>query len=79
MTTKNKAKVKKKIEDEPDFIYCPRLGNSLEKFANMYPEGVDNEKIAKVLLMEQEEVDALFESAINKIRKNLKLKPNDMV
>ena len=78
MTTKNKSKIKKKIEEEPDFIYIPRLGNSLEKFTQMYPEGVDDDKIAKVLLLSKEEVTSLFNSAINKIRLNLKLKPDDM-
>lgn len=79
MITKGKDKVRLKIEEDPDYIYCPRLGNSLEKFSEMYPEGVDDEKIAKVLLIDKEEVEALFASAIDKIRKNLKLKPKDMV
>jgi hypothetical protein len=79
MTNKNKTKVKKKIEEDNDFIYCPRLGNSLNKFAEMYPEGVDDEKIAKVLMIETTEVEDIFASAIEKIRKNLKLKKDDVV
>lgn len=79
MTNKSKAKIKQRIEEEEDFVYMPRLGNSLEKFTEMYPDGVSDEKIAKLLLMEKEEVEAVFESAINKIRKNLKLKTEDVV
>lgn len=70
----NKEKIKEKIETEEDFIYCPRLGNSLDKFVEKNPDGVDDEKIAKVLLIETEEVETIFQSAISKIRKNLKLK-----
>jgi len=75
----NKNKMKKRIEEEDDFILCPRLGNSLERFVNMYPEGVDEDKIAKVLMMDKAELDAVFKSALNKIRKNLKLKTEDVV
>lgn len=77
MNTKNK--VKAKIAVDEDFIYCPRLGNSLEKFVNHNPDGADNKKIAKVLLMEEEEVEELFQSAIAKIRTNLKLKKDNVV
>lgn len=70
----NKDKLKEKIEKDEDFIYCPRLGNSLTKFVEKNPEGVDDEKIAKVLMIEKDEVESIFQSAISKIRKNLKLK-----
>lgn len=73
MTT-NKEKLKEKIKNEEDFIYCPRLGNSLNKFKEKNPDGVDDDKIAKVLLLNTEEVESIFQSAINKIRKGLKLK-----
>ena len=68
-----KDRFKKKITTDEDFIYCPRLGNSLEKFIEKYPEGVDDEKIAKVLLMDEEEVEETFQNAIRKIRDNLKI------
>lgn len=70
----DKNKLKKKIESDPDFIYCPRLGNSLRIFLEKYPEGVDDSKIAKILLVEEEDVEAIFQSAIIKIRKSMGVK-----
>lgn len=70
----DKNKLKKKIENDPDFIYCPRLGNSLKIFLEKYPEGVEDSKIAKNLLIEEEDVEAIFQSAINKIRKSMGVK-----
>jgi len=67
MTNKNKE-IKKKIMEDEDFIYCPRLGNSIERLIDKNPEGVDDERIAKVLLIEEEEVQSIFMQAIEKIR-----------
>lgn len=70
----DKNKLKKKIESDPDFIYCPRLGNSLRIFLEKYPEGVEDSKIAKILLVDEEDVEAIFHSAIIKIRKSMGVK-----
>lgn len=72
-------KIKKKINTEEDFIHCPRMGNSLEKYMSRYPEGVDNEKIAKVLLMEEEEVEEVFQSAVRKLRAEMGIEDEDVV
>lgn len=61
------------IHNDEDYIYCPRLGNSLSKLINLNPDGVDNERIARVLMMEEEEVEDIFESALEKLRKIMKL------
>lgn len=66
--SKKEKDIKKKIMEDEDFIYCPRLGNSLEKLIDKNPEGVDDERIAKVLLIEEEEVQSIFMQAIEKIR-----------
>lgn len=71
-----REKIKDKIGTEDDFIYCPRLSNSVEQFMKNNPEGADNKKIAKVLLMEEEEVEEIFQSAIRKIRERLNITPN---
>jgi len=70
---KEKSMLKERIEKESDFIYCPRLGNSLKKFVNTHSNGVDDERICKVLLINQKELDEIFESAIKKIRKKLNI------
>ena len=64
---------KEKIMEDEDFIYCPRLGNSLEKLIEKNPDGIDDERIAKVLLMDEDEVETVFQSAIKKFRKSMGL------
>lgn len=70
---KKSDNIKEMIETDEDFIYCPRLGNSLKKLMEKNPEGVDDERISKVLLLEEEEVEGIFASAISKIRKHMGL------
>lgn len=71
---KNKEDIEDLIKNDEDFIYCPRLGNSLEKLIEKNPEGVDDERIAKVLLLSEDEVVELFDSAIRKIRSSIGIK-----
>jgi len=74
MSAKDKDSLRKRILEEEDFIYCPRLGNSLERLIDKNPSGVENERIEKVLLMSQEEVEKWYNSAIDKLRKALRVK-----
>jgi hypothetical protein len=60
--------IKQKITEEEDFIHCPRLGNSLKNLLDKHPDGVDEERIAKVLLMSKEEISKTFEKSLKKIR-----------
>lgn len=74
MSAKDKESLKKRILEDEDFIYCPRLGNSLGRLIDKNPSGVENDRIEKVLLMSQEEVDKWYYSAIEKLRRALKVK-----
>ena len=69
---KDKKVLRKRIIEDPDFIYCPRLGNSLKKLIDKHPEGIDDERIEKVLLMSAKEVEATYNSALEKLRKVMK-------
>ena len=69
---KDKKALRKKIMEDPDFIYCPRLGNSLSKLMDKHPDGIDEERIQKVLLMTAKEVEATYNSALEKLRKQMK-------
>lgn len=64
--------IKKKIMEDEDFIYCPRLGNSLNKLIEKHPDGIDDERIQKVLLMTAKELESIYNSAIQKLRDALK-------
>lgn len=69
---KDEKTLRKKITEDSDFIYCPRLGNSLEKLINRHPEGIDDERIQKVLLMTAEEVEDTYNTALEKLRNLIK-------
>jgi hypothetical protein len=69
---KDKKMIKKKIVEDEDFIYCPRLGNSLNKLIEKHPDGVDDERIQKLLLMSAKELEAIYQSALQKLRNALK-------
>ena len=71
MNSKDKEMLRKKIIEDEDFIYCPRLSNSLEKLLSKNPNGVTDERIGKVLLIEDEEIKEIYESALKKLRKAL--------
>jgi len=60
--------MKKRIMELEDFIYCPRLNNSLSKYIEKNPNGVEISKIAKALLMTEDEVEETYQSAIKKIK-----------
>lgn len=69
---KDKKALKQKIKEDPDFIYCPRLGNSLTKLIDKHPDGIEEDRIQTVLMMTKKQVDKIYESAIKKLRKSVK-------
>jgi len=64
----NKDKLKELILTDPDFIYSPKYGNSLEKFMYRHDEGVESSHAAKVLLMEEKEVEEIYQEAIANLK-----------
>jgi len=69
---KDKKAVKTRIMTEEDFIYCPRLGNSLERLLEKNPDGVDDDRIEKVLLIPKKEINKHYEQIILKLKNLLK-------
>ncbi len=65
----NKDKLKEKVLTDPDFIYSPKYENSLNKFMHRHDEGVESSHAAKVLLMEEQEVDDIYEEAVDNLKK----------
>lgn len=74
---KNKKFLQEKIKKEEDFIYCPRLSNSLKNLIDKNPNGVDDERIKKVLLINDNELGKLYNSALNKLRDALGVKRDE--
>ena len=60
-----------KLMEDEDFIDYPKFKNSLKKLIDKYPDGIDNETIAKVLDMTEEEVEQTYQSAIKKLQARL--------
>ena len=67
----NKEDFKKRILEEEDFIKCPRSSNSLQKFLIKAPEVVEDKAIAKLLMIEVEEVQKIYDEAVKKIKEDL--------
>ncbi len=68
-----KSGMRERIENDEDFIYCPRLSNSLNSLLKVHPNGVENDRISKVLLISEDEVESIFQRAIKKFRKILNI------
>ena len=64
----DKNEILKRIREEEDFVRYPKLGNSLTKFLDANPDGVKNDMISRVLMMTEQEVEALFEDAVKRLR-----------
>jgi hypothetical protein len=62
--------IRKIIEDE-DFIRCPKCANSLNRYTQRHPDGVENSMIARLLMMTEEEVDTLYQSTLILLRKDV--------
>ena len=61
----------KKIAEDPDYIKCPKYGNSLVKFLSKNSDGVEDSIIAKLLIISKEKVQEIYEEAIKKLREKL--------
>jgi DNA-binding NarL/FixJ family response regulator len=64
----SKEQIKEKIETDEDFVYAPKFDNSLDKLMQEYPDGLENNKIAKHLCLEESTVEYLFRSAVAKLK-----------
>jgi DNA-directed RNA polymerase specialized sigma24 family protein len=65
--------IKKRIEEEPDFIDSPRHDNSIAKLLSKKVDGLDEKTIAKVLHLSEGEVRDTIIQMIDKIRKAMKI------
>jgi hypothetical protein len=69
----DKTEIQNKIATEEDYIRCPKLDNSLNKFiANpKNSDGVKTETIARLLMMTEEEVERIHQEAIQMLRDDM--------
>lgn len=67
----NKEDLKKKVLEEKDFIKCPRSFNSLEKYLAKSAEVVEDKTIARLLMIDEKEVEHLYQEAVGMIRERM--------
>lgn len=69
--------VQRLISEDPDFVYLKRFDFSLDKVLERFPDGVPNRMISQALMITEEEVDEIAQSAIIKIRQALGVEVDD--
>lgn len=67
----DKDDIKKKVMEEEDFVRFPKLFNSIAKFLAKNPEGVKNGAIARLLLLSEEEVESIYNEAVELLKKEM--------
>jgi hypothetical protein len=60
----------KKILEEEDYIRCPKFSNSLNKFTEKN-ESSENPTIARLLMMSEEEVERVYQEAVQQLREDM--------
>ena len=64
----DKVAVRELIEKDPEFIWSKRFNYSIEPLLVRYPGGCPDRIIAQVLLLEEKDVDRVYENILVKIR-----------
>lgn len=64
---------KELVEIDDDFINNKRYDYSLKKLLEKHQDGVSNKVIAQSLMIEEQEVEALYENIIVKLRSIMKI------
>lgn len=68
----DKNEVQKRINEEEDYIRCPKCSNSMMKFLVKNSEGVENATIARLLVITEEDVEKIYQEAILMLRSEMK-------
>lgn len=66
--TMDKEEILKRVKEEEDYIRCPKCSNSLAKFLAKNSEGVENNVIARLLMIPEEKVEELYQEAVQQLR-----------
>jgi hypothetical protein len=69
--TMDKEDIQKRVKEEEDYIRCPKCSNSLSKFLAKNSEGVDNNIIARLLMIPEEKIEELYQEAVKKLREEM--------
>lgn len=67
----DKDDIQKRIQEDEDYIKCPKCSNSVDKFVAKNPKGVDNAVIGRLLVMPEEKVEEIYEEAVELLKKDM--------
>ena len=65
--------IRRKIDEEPDFINLKRFDFSLEKAMEHYPDGAPPKVVAQALGMSESEVESTYQSVVERLRRAMKV------
>ena len=60
-----------RLSTDRDFVLAPRFNNSLKELLKANPGGVEDKAIAEALGVSRDEVEALYQSAVKKLRRSM--------
>jgi hypothetical protein len=73
MKNKKNSEIDAQINQNPDFIDCPKFGNSLKIYLNSnYGKQASDGAIAKMLHLSDSDIEATYLSALKKIKDLIK-------
>lgn len=67
----DKKEIKERVLEEEDFIKCPKYNNSLQKFLSRHTEGVENATISRLLLLDDAEIEQIYQEAIKLLQEKM--------
>lgn len=67
----DKDEIKKKVMEDEDYIRSPKFTNSLKKFLAKNDDGVESSVIARLLAMPEEEVEKIYQEAVESLRREM--------
>lgn len=72
MEKKNdKETIKRRIQEEEDYIRAPKFSNSLNKFTSKNSDGAEDSTIARLLQIPEEEVQEIYDEAVEMLREKM--------
>lgn len=67
----DREEIQKRIQEEEDYVRAPKFSNSLTKFLAKNSEGIENAAIARLLMITEEEVEAIYADAISQLQEEM--------
>ena len=68
--------IRKKVEEDPDFVNLKRFDYSLAKLLERYPDGCPAHVVAHALAMTEEDAEDLYAVAVAKLKILMGVKDN---